>query len=620
MWFAHKDTIATLRAGARKSLDNVLHLLERDLLASHADTLSTKLQELEQTRTDMRLVGRMGEIFCQTLPLDASDSQYATRFKAFRRKGQKIFPDTISFNFFKRKPAGWFNPENGEELPGFLACQLPLLVNQEDDVFTVDDKKLASLSLIKRSGGFLVWIRSDLTRIEKHAQKIMEANTGRFQELVREVQIQKTGFVMALDKDFRIVAGTENVVISPQFYEAITSENFTGAQRRMMILPQSAEEPDEIFYLVSFFRPLQWHIVVAAPLNELEATVFSLVSRQLVLTGVIVLVAVLIGLFLAARMSSPLRKLAETARQLPKQDLVNLDGKDLLAKLPVKRRDEIGKLARSFGLMTEELRKNILRLLETTAANERLAGELQVARDIQYGILPQPLPEDGRFELYADMLTAKEVGGDLYDFFLLGEKEVCFVMGDVSDKSVPAALFMSMVVTTIRSLPRQKGGLDPAKMLVGVNTVMALHNPKNMFVTLCIGVLDLENGRIHWAAAGHMPPVRIGKTGASELEHSGDMVAGVFEDLEYRLLEDRLHPGESLFLYTDGVSEAFNEKKEMFEKTRILDNLSLLYGRPASEIGETLFEKVKLFAGNAEQSDDIAIMVLRYLGGPGTET
>lgn len=612
MWFAHKDTISTLRVGARNSLNNVMFLLERDLHASHADILSIKLEKLQQLKTDMRLAARMGDIFCESLDATAASSRrYANRFRDFRMKEEELFRKALSFAFFQKKSSGWINPENNKELPVFLARQLSLLTGNEDEVFTVDEENLEKLSLIRRSGDFLVWIQADLEPMENQARQFMEENTRRFQKLIREVHIQQTGFAMALNKDFQIVAGTENAIVSPDFYKVLSSEVFTGAQRRLMILPKSAEDPEEILYLVSFFRPLGLHIVVAAPLNELEATVFSLVSYQLILTGIIMLVAILIGLFFAARLVSPLRRLTETAMQLPEQDLVNLDEEKFIAKLPVKKKDEIGALARSFGFMARELHANILQLLEANAASERLAGELQVARDIQYGILPQPLPEDQRFELYANMLTAKEVGGDLYDFFFLGENEICFVMGDVSDKSVPAALFMSMVVTTLRSLPRDAGA-DPAQMLMKINTVLALHNPKNMFVTLCIGILDLENGKVRWAAAGHMPPICIGRNGAGELEHSGGMVAGVFDDLEYRLLEDRLFPGESLFLYTDGVSEAFDEKKDMFGKKRILESLGSLYGKNAAEIGETLFEQVRAFAGDAEQSDDIAIMVIRY--------
>lgn len=445
------------------------------------------------------------------------------------------------------------------------------------------------------------------------------------------MQIQKTGFAAALDNRGRVVAGPRDAHIPHKLGQSIRVGEYAGAARRVMVLgaedigapppEQSAGEGvvrpgasgGDMLYLLGYFRPLDWNLVVAAPLDELDSAVFSLVARQFALTLGIVLGGILVALLLAGRITGPIRRLTAVAASLPSRDLLTLDGEDLGKELPVKRRDEIGGLARSFSFMAAKLHENILKLVEATAKSERIASELQVAHDIQYGILPEPLESLHGGDLFALMVTAKEVGGDLYDYFYISEDEICFLVGDVSDKSVPAALFMSMAVTTMRSY-RPGTGLTPSAMIGHVNNVLARHNPRNMFVTLCVGVLNLKTGHLTWSAAGHMPPVLLSADGARELEASGDVMAGVFEDMEYRLLETDLKPGEGVFLYTDGVSEAFDLQEDMYGRERLLPALSQLYGQEAKAVAEKILAEVQAFAGEAPQSDDIAVMCLRYLG------
>lgn len=621
MRFAHRDTIATLRANARDSLNNVMVLLERELTVSHAGTLQLKLEAVEDIKAHMRMAAQMGLMALHSLSAaDRSGPSCPDFLNAFISAEKAFSEREISFSGFHHTDTGWREIKNGSPMPDFLLSQIPLLSREGDDLFTLHPLQPDTLFLVKPAGDVILVTTAPIHQVEARLHPSMAENIRRFQELMQMVRIQKTGFAMALDSRLSIIAGTPDAILHPQLRETLAASTFTSVQRRLMILPASETDPSEIFYLVSYFRPLDWHLVVAAPIDELEATVFSIVSRQLVITGIIVLAGILAGLVLSGRIARPLRRLTVMARTFPDQDLMTLSIDQLSETLPTRRKDEIGELARSFAFMAGELHLNVHRLVETTATNERLSSELQVARDIQYGILPEPLPPCEEIEIYADMVTAREVGGDLYDFFFVDADHLCFVMGDVSGKSVPAALFMSMAVTTIRSVCADGRGLSPDRVLSQTNTMLARHNPENMFVSLCLGLLNIRSGALRWVGAGHMPPIRISASGATALAHSGDLMAGILPDMTYHVLEDRLHPGESIFLYTDGVSEAFNETSEMFGDARIFECLGPLHGKPAETIGKEMVEAVHRFSGKAEQSDDIAIMVIRYTGTADTET
>jgi sigma-B regulation protein RsbU (phosphoserine phosphatase) len=263
--------------------------------------------------------------------------------------------------------------------------------------------------------------------------------------------------------------------------------------------------------------------------------------------------------------------------------------------------------------MTEELRDNVRKLVDSTARRERMENELSVARDIQYGMVPTAFPPCAAVDMHAVMLTAKQVGGDFYDLFMLDEDRLCFVMGDVSDKSVPAALFMSMAATMTRSILKG-GSVTPEDALRRINNDLAENNPRNMFVTLCLGVLHQGSGELLWASAGHMPPVRVGGRSAVPLPQTGDMVAGVMPDMPYSLMQDELKPGEALFLYTDGVSEARSADRVLFGEPRLLECLSATGAARAREITGAVLQAVKRHARGAEQSDDIAVMAIRWSG------
>jgi sigma-B regulation protein RsbU (phosphoserine phosphatase) len=259
-------------------------------------------------------------------------------------------------------------------------------------------------------------------------------------------------------------------------------------------------------------------------------------------------------------------------------------------------------------------------LKETTAAKERIESELAIARNIQMGFLPQTFPafpERTDFDLHAILEPAKEVGGDLYDYFLVDENRLFFLIGDVSDKGVPAALFMA-VTKTLFETHALEGNASISEIMSRVNQELSRGNPWQMFVTAFAGMLDLKTGKIVYSDAGHEPPVLLRvEQGVEILRKKGGPALCFFDDFSYESDTIQLRPGDALVLYTDGVTEAMNSERKLFSAERIKQalqaNIEAEVG-PLSAITQRLFEQVKLFAKDVPQSDDIAILVIRYYG------
>ncbi|MDO4490549.1 MAG: PP2C family protein-serine/threonine phosphatase [Lachnospiraceae bacterium] len=267
-------------------------------------------------------------------------------------------------------------------------------------------------------------------------------------------------------------------------------------------------------------------------------------------------------------------------------------------------------------------RETILRQAQVTEEFTRMNTELNLARSIQAGMLPASFPafEDRReFEIYATMEAAREVGGDFFDFFLIDEKHLGIVIADVSGKGVPAALFMMIGKVLIKNQAMQ--GLSPAGILETVNRQLCENNDLEMFITAWVGILDLDTGVLTAANAGHEYPAICRKTVSEEgdegyhlyKDRHGFVLAGM-ETSKYREYQLVLQPGECLFLYTDGVTEANNSKKEFYGEERMLAALNQVVEETQDKVLAWEREALYRFIGEAEQFDDITMLGLRYLG------
>jgi sigma-B regulation protein RsbU (phosphoserine phosphatase) len=358
-----------------------------------------------------------------------------------------------------------------------------------------------------------------------------------------------------------------------------------------------------------------WSVGIIFPEKEILADLHAL-NREVLWIGTIgfgLLLCVVV--FLANSVTRPIRSLAHQTQEIAKG---NLD----VQLPPIKSHDEVEELSHSFENMRVALKEYIVNLADTTAAKERIESELKIARSIQRSFLPKrfpPFPETRSFDVYADLLPAKEVGGDLYDFFLLDDQHLFFSIGDVSDKGVPAALLMAVTKTLMKGVAEQH--LSPSEILFKVNHELALDNEAMMFVTLFCGILNLQTGELRYTNAGHLPPILIrDDQRVSWLELPDGMVLGVMEDSTYKTRTITLQPKDTLLLYTDGVTEAMNPKLDLFGEDRLLDLIqSHGYGLPKALV-ETVLQSIHKHAEGAQQSDDVTVLALQFKPEPRPKT
>ena len=248
---------------------------------------------------------------------------------------------------------------------------------------------------------------------------------------------------------------------------------------------------------------------------------------------------------------------------------------------------------------------------------ERIGAELELATRIQSNSLPKdfpPFPDRHEFDIFASMNPAKEVGGDLYDFFLIDDDHLALVIGDVSGKGVPAALFMMVAQALIHHVAMREG--DPAKILQIVNEEICARNPEEMFVTVWLGVLEISTGRLTAANAGHEFPAMKEAGGSFELaKDKHGFVVGGMEGMRYRAYTLQMQPGSKLFVYTDGVPEATDSHEELFGADRMLQALRAREDGTPSEVLEAVNSAVSAFVGDAPQFDDLTMLCLQYNGG-----
>ena len=258
------------------------------------------------------------------------------------------------------------------------------------------------------------------------------------------------------------------------------------------------------------------------------------------------------------------------------------------------------------------------RFKEAIKSRDRLVAieqELDIARAIQTTILPTKSPAiAGRkeFDLFAKMIPAREVGGDLYDFFFVDKYRLGIVLGDVSGKGIPAALFMTVAKTLVKATALK--GIPTDTCLEAVNSILVDESLSSMFVTLFYGVLDVRSGMLEYTVGGHNPPYLVRGGCVEEVKCKSGFPVGMFKTAEYESNVVSLGRGDTLFLYTDGITEAMSKAGEMFDAARLRDCLQEASGLKSEELTRTVIDDVQSFAAGAEQFDDMTCMAITYCG------
>ena len=341
--------------------------------------------------------------------------------------------------------------------------------------------------------------------------------------------------------------------------------------------------------------------------------------NKIILTLIILVVLVVVGqsLFLHRTLLQPLKQISDEALRFSKE------GEKTEKKLrdTIRNQDEIGHLAGSIDRMEEQIQNYVESITQITAEKERINTELTLATKIQADMLPHvfpAFPERKEFELFANMDPAKEVGGDFFDFFLVDDDLLCITIADVSGKGIPAALFMMASKILLKN--NAMTGKGPAEILTDVNAAICANNREQMFVTIWLGILEISTGRLTAANAGHEYPVlmRAGKDFELYRDKHGFVIGGM-EGAEYSQYELQLNPGDKLFLYTDGVTEATDANKELFGSGRMIAVLNERKDTSPTQMLEGVRRAVDDFVKHAEQFDDLTMLCLAYKGPDAAE-
>lgn len=640
MLLTQRDVTRTVEAGERHAVDNVLNLVMRDTEARWSALLDDKISSVRTGRRQLVQAGAtistvlagyadmaergvmtqgaakgMARAWINRLKLD--DRRYAFVYDAsysVLATGNNAMTDLDlgPARDIKGRPLAEALYEETRRLGyGFAIYRWPL-----PGIEGEPETRYAYFGYFRQWDWVFV--------VTDSAQDIIEQVQGRRAQMesamrstLSQLTLAHSGFVFIMDDNGRMVVPPPAQKMG--LLDAI--ERPSGQSLRQLLAQAGRNGPQALRvtdgkapWQIQAVRnkPLGWTVVAAVPESDFTAPATQLLNRLAIIFAITLLLALVFAWLLATRIARPLDTLTQYARQLPEQDLTtDVSVPSHIAALPQHHHDEVGRLAASFLFMQRKLGENVQRLMHETSSRERFESELNIARAIQLGLLPVPLGSDVRqyVDLHATMLPAKQVGGDLYDYFMMPDGRLCLAIGDVSDKGVPAALFMAVTRTLIRATAEDE--TDPAQIMQKINNRLAENNPNMMFVTLLLGVLDLDTGELAWANAGHLKPIVIGADGTLRmLEGRSGPACGVQEDMVYQPLYAHVGPGEVLLGYTDGVTEAVNSQGGQYGDPRMLSLLSAPPGN-ATAIARRLLEDVQAFAAGAEQSDDITLIVVR---------
>jgi sigma-B regulation protein RsbU (phosphoserine phosphatase) len=476
------------------------------------------------------------------------------------------------------------------------------------------------------SGGNSTWVvASDVTLSTINTQII---NT----------QIGDQGYAMLIDSHGNVIARPGLTEGEKGWDEAFETENLLSSNNsalasvaRNMVAGESGTarvpfDDGEKYVAYAPVKSINWSIAIVEPVDEVIApaqnTRAQIVNatgetgahlNQAINTAKALFIALFILLFIMVTVLSVLfaQVITRPVAAL-KSGSEAIGAGDLGYRVDISTGDEFEDLAHSFNTMAADLKDYIDELQRTTAEKERFAKELEIAKGIQQSFLPDKTPEIAGVEIAARNIPALEVGGDFYDFIPLGKDRWGLVIADVSGKGVPAALFMALSRTLIRA--STLANADPAGAIGHANRLICEDSKTNMFVTLFYAILDSQAMTLNYVNAGHNPPLLLkGTTSDVVLLKAKGIALGVTEEAALQSVRMDLRPGDVLVLYTDGVTEAINEREEEFGEQRLLSVIIENRTLAAAEILEKILTAITVFAGDRPQHDDITLMVLRAL-------
>ncbi|MCD4675449.1 MAG: SpoIIE family protein phosphatase, partial [Desulfobacula sp.] len=437
--------------------------------------------------------------------------------------------------------------------------------------------------------------------------------------LMNNLKIYETGYAFLISQNGTIITHPETPLILDQTIFSVAKKynrpDLMGIGEEM-VQGKSDFIPYKSMILKGKYRlyyaPLpvnKWSIGVIFPEKELFADLNSLATWLVLLGGFGIMALFILIVIISRNITNPIRSLAKATRKIGTGNFN--------VQLPkIRSNDEIAQLTGSFNIMQQQLNDYMLNLKETTAAKEKIESELKIAHDIQQGIIPKtfpPFPQRDDVDIYAVLDPAKEVGGDLYDFFFIDEDLLVFAIGDVSGKGVPSSLFMAITRTLLRA--RATKDLKVNEIVDSINAELCRDNDNAMFVTFFLGLIDLKSGEMNYCNAGHNYPYILRKNNelkCLDLTHGTPL--GLFENKEYGYDSVVLEKNEFIVLYTDGITEAMDNQGVLFGEEGLEKTLKEITPAGSTrEITDLLLKETNEFVKGAEQSDDITLLVLSFI-------
>ena len=447
--------------------------------------------------------------------------------------------------------------------------------------------------VVLKNGGF-VQVAYDGDDIKHDVEK-------QIVESVKTRHVGESGYMIICDEYFNIISDRDNFTGQNLSATGIHTDNKTAGENTVFIANIYGDETYCMYTVTEGY-----YIIAAMPAEEAifsrdAALYFSIFMQVIVFAALFILVYFLIK-----------RLVVDNIRKV-NSSLTEITGGNLEVTVNVRSNEEFASLSDDINSTVATLKHYI------DEAAARIDKELEFAKTIQASALPRvfpPYPNRREFAVWADMNPAKEVGGDFYDFYLLGEDKLAFLVADVSGKGIPAAMFMMTAKTLLKSFAET--GAEVNDVLTHANTELCENNDAGMFVTAWMGILDLKTGLVSYANAGHNPPLVRKKDGSFEYLRSrtGFVLAGM-EGVRYRKNELQLEPGDTIYIYTDGVTEATDINSKLYGEERLAGKLNSMLTADVEELCRGIKADVDEFVGEAPQFDDITMLCLTYNGAEG---
>ncbi len=473
-----------------------------------------------------------------------------------------------------------------------------------------------STEVLQKSGVIISYMT--INDFQESERKAIENIVANVQKRFDDINLLENSFIALVDDENNLLASSGRLYDMELFEQILEISRTTDAVSKEN-LEIGGEE-----YLVQtgYLKALGWSMLLADSYTSLKAPGKDLVTTLLTYCIIAFALALFVSLLMLGKIIKPLVELTDKVKNLRKLDIsCTKEIKKFAESLPTESNDEIGLLTNNFKLLTNELSMQISNLIDTTTIKERMQGELDAARDIQMDILDSPENAPNNDEIISAfyLQPAKEVGGDLYEYIKLENGKYALIVGDVSGKGVPAALFMSMTVTLIRYAFSVESNI--VKAVENINTMLAAHNESNMFVTLLIALYDPSSRQIEYVNCGHCQPYIVNQKtkNVRRIEAISGPIVGVFEDIEYPSFIENLEKDETFIAFSDGITEAMNEENSLYSEERLVDFLKEEGHLLPKDLIANLYRSVLSFRESAPASDDITMFAFCVSGDEKSE-